>query len=404
MTGRGLRAALAAVAASVLAVAGTAVPAWADAPRDWEVAALRLPEAHRTAQGDGVLVAVLDTGVVAKHPALRGRVTTGRDFIGGGARPGQSYWGEHGTAMASDVLKVAPKARVLSVRVLWDWEDPARKRALKMTKDAQSEKAAHALANGIRYAVGKGAKVISMSLGTDEWAILSGYEEDTAAAVDYAVSKGVTILASSGNGGSTDPLEVDANNSVSYPAAYPGVIGVGALGPDGRRADFSQVHTYTTIAAPGVGIHSARNLGGYQSVDGTSPACALAAGVVALALSRNPKLTPGQIRGILTRTARHPAGGYDPFVGFGQVDAAAVVAAAGSPGKSAIKAVPYKGKKYFGNGPTDAPMTHPPIDTGYLAIGGGAGAVGLLFLLVAFLFFRRPKAPVPPPEGLPPPS
>ncbi|WP_432867497.1 S8 family peptidase [Microbispora rosea] len=404
MTGRGLRAALAAVAASVLAVTGTAVPARADAPRDWEVAALRLPEAHRTAQGDGVLVAVLDTGVVARHPALGGRVTTGRDFIGGGARLGQSYWGEHGTAMASDVLKVAPKARILSVRVIWDDDDPARRRALKMKQDAQAEKAAHALANGIRYAVGKGAKVISMSLGTDEWAILSGYEEDTVAAVDYAVSKGVTILASSGNGGSTDPLEKDANNSVSYPAAYPGVIGVAALGPDGRRADFSQVHTYTTIAAPGVGIHSARNLGGYASVSGTSPACAIAAGVVALALSRNPKLTPGQIRGILTRTARHPAGGYDPFVGFGQVDAAAVVAAAGSPGKPALRAVPYKGKKYFGDGPTDAPMTHPPIDTEYLAIGGGAGAVGLLFLLVAFLFFRRPKAPVPPPEGLPPPS
>ncbi|MEV1199387.1 S8 family peptidase [Microbispora rosea] len=403
MTGRGLRAALPAVLAAVLAVTGTAVPAWADAPRDWEVAALRLPEAHRTAQGDGVLVAVLDTGVVARHPALGGRVTTGRDFIGGGARLGQSYWGEHGTAMASDVLKVAPKARILSVRVIWDDDDPARRRALKMKQDAQAEKAAHALANGIRYAVGKGAKVISMSLGTDEWAILSGYEEDTAAAVDYAVSKGVTILASSGNGGSTDPLEKDANNSVSYPAAYPGVIGVAALGPDGRRADFSQVHTYTTIAAPGVGIHSARNLGGYASVSGTSPACAIAAGVVALALSLNPKLTPGQIRGILTRTARHPAGGYDPFVGFGQVDAAAVVAAAGSPGKPALRAVPYKGKEYFGDGPADAPMTHPPIDTGYLAIGGGAGAVGLLFLLVAVLFFRRPKASVPPPEGLPPP-
>ena len=401
MTGRGLRAALPAVlpavVAAVVAVAGTAVPARADAPRDWEVAALRLPEAQRTAQGDGVLVAVLDTGVVARHPALGGRVTTGPDLIGGGARPGQSYWGEHGTAMASDVLKVAPKARILSVRVLWDWEDPARKRALKMTRDAQSEKAAHALANGIRYAVGKGAKVISMSLGTDEWDIFNGYEEDTAAAVDYAVSKGVTILASSGNGGSTNPLEKDANNKVSYPAAYPGVIGVGALGPDGRRTDFSQVHTYTTVAAPGIDIYSARNTGGYQSVDGTSPACALTAGVVALALSRNPKLTPGQIRSILTRTARHPAGGYDTFVGFGQVDAAAVVAAAGSPGKSAIKAVPYKGKKYFGNGPTDAPMTHPPIDSEYLVIGGGAGAAGLLLLFVAFVLFRRPKARTLPP-------
>ncbi|WP_433221570.1 S8 family serine peptidase [Microtetraspora malaysiensis] len=372
-------------------VAGTASPATAAVAPHWEVAAMRLPEAQKIAQGDGVTVAVLDSGVMARHPALNGRVTTGPDFIGGGARPGMAYWGEHGTAMASDVLTVAPRARILSVRVIYDYGDPAREAAKALKKDAQSRKAAHALAKGIRYAVDKGAKVVSMSLGTDEWAILSGYEQDTAAAVNYAVAKGVVILASSGNGGSTDVTDTDANNSVSYPAAYPGVIGVAASGPDGGRAEFSQVHSYTVIAAPGVDIYSAKNTGGYQLVGGTSPACANAAGVVALMLSRNPALSPGQVRDILTRTAMHPAGGWNVLVGYGQVNAAAAIVAAGAAGKSALHAVPYKGEKYFGHGPADSPITHAPIDSGYLIIGGVGVGVGLLFLLGAFLLLRRPR-------------
>ncbi|MFF3669813.1 S8 family peptidase [Microtetraspora malaysiensis] len=329
---------------------------------------------------------------MAGHPALKGRVTTGPDFIGGGARPGMAYWGAHGTSMASDVLTVAPRARVLSVRVIYDHDDPARKAAKELKRDAQSRKAGKSVARGIRYAVDKGAKVISMSLGTDEWAIFSGYEKDTAAAVNYAIAKGVVLLASSGNGGSTDILDADANNAVSYPAAYPGVIGVAASGPDGGRAEFSQVHSYTAIAAPGVDIYSAQNTGGYRMVAGTSPACANAAGVVALMLSRNPALSPGQVRDILTRTATHPAGGWNVLVGYGQVNAAAAVVAAGAAGKSAVRVVPYKGEKYFGHGPADSPITHPPIDSGYLIIGGTGAGIGLLLLVGAFLLLRRPRA------------
>ncbi|GLX00611.1 S8 family serine peptidase [Microtetraspora sp. NBRC 16547] len=382
----------------VLLATGTAPPAAADAPPHWEVAAMNVPQAHKAAQGKGVTVAVLDTGVVANHPALKGRVITGPDFVGGGARPGMSYWGEHGTAMASNVLNVAPQARVLSVRVIYDHKDPAREKAKKLLKsDKQAWKAREALAKGIKYAVDKGAKVISMSLGTSEWAFFDIYEEDTAAAVGYALAKGVVIVAASGNGGGTSSIfdknfDKDANNNVSYPAAYPGVIGVAASGPDGRRAEFSQVHTYNAISAPGVGIVGASNTGGYRQGDGTSDSCSLAAGVVALMLSRNPDLNPGQVRDILTKTAKHPTGGWNPLVGYGQVDAAAAVTAAGSATKAEIAAVPYKGKKYFGNGPTDEPFTHPPIDSGYLLIGGTGVAIGLLFLLGAFLLLRRPRA------------
>ncbi|MEV7005757.1 S8 family serine peptidase [Streptosporangium sp. NPDC051022] len=383
----------AAVLGSAL-VAGTATPALAEAPHGWEMQVMKVSAAQALAQGKGVTVAVLDTGVMKNHPAFKGRVTPGPDFIGGGARPGQSYWGEHGTAMASSVLAVAPQAHVLSVRVIWDRLDPARKRAEEAANGGdkasreENEKRGNALAKGIRYAVNKGAKVISMSLGTDEWS-WAGYEKDTAAAVDYATGKGVVLVASSGNGGSTDILDTDANNRVSYPAAFPEVIAVAAAGPDGRRAEFSQVHTYTTIAAPGVDIYAARNTGGYEAGSGTSPAAALTSGTVALMLSRNPKLTIRQIRDILTRTAMKPPAGYTVFLGHGIVDAEAAVRAAASP--PVTKAASYQGKKYLGGGPNGSPVTHPPIDSVYLIVGGSGLGVGLLCMVGAFFLFRRPR-------------
>ncbi|MDR8412160.1 S8 family serine peptidase [Nonomuraea sp. 3-1Str] len=385
-----------AAALTAALVAGTAAPGLAEAPHGWEQSAMRVPAAQRVAQGKGVTVAVLDTGVMRSHPEFKGRVSGGPDFIGGGARPGKSYWGEHGTAMASSVLRVAPGSRVLSVRVIWDREDPARKRAEAAVKagragaDKESERAGSALAKGIRYAVDHGARVVSMSLGTAEWG-WGGYEEDTAAAVDYAVGKGVVLVASAGNGGSDDPLEVDANNTMSYPAGYPGVIAVAAMAPEGIRAKFSQVHTYNTIAAPGVDIYAARNTGGYESGDGTSPACALVAGTAALMLSANPRLTPRQVRDLLVRTAQRPPAGYTAYLGFGLVDAGAAVRAASSAAPVKTTAVPYEGKKYFGNGPVGAPIAHPPIDQTEILVGGGAVGVGLLCVAGAFFLFRRPR-------------
>ncbi|MEO3799081.1 S8 family serine peptidase [Nonomuraea sp. B1E8] len=377
-----------------------AVPARAAAPAGWELNAMDVPEAHRTSQGEDVTVAVLDTGVVTGHPAFRGRVTSGPDFIRYGARKGDPHWGEHGTAMASNVLSVAPKARVLSLRVILDHEDPGRDRIEEewenWRKGGTFSKEVLAMQKGmskaIRYAVDQGAKVISMSLGTDEWGGFRDYLDDVAAAVDYANGKGVTVLASAGNGGSTDRLATDANNVVSYPAAYAGVLGVAAVSPQGRRAEFSQVHTYTTIAAPGVDVRSATNTGGYRMVKGTSPACALAAGAVALMLSRNPDLSPRQVRDILVRTATKPPNGYTLFLGHGMVNADRAVRAAATTKGAEPKAAAYEGEKHFGDGPVDSPITHPPIDQSYLVIGGVGIGIGLLCFAGTFFLVRRRRA------------
>lgn len=352
----------------------TVTPAHAKTPGGWESRTLGLASAQRAAQGEGVKVAVLDTGVVADHPALKGKVTTGPDFVKDGLEPGDKLYGDHGTAMASDVLKVAPKAHILSVRVIDDDEG----------NDGDNAGPKDAVARGMQYALDKGADVISLSLGGSSFKTSASQRDQQRRAVARATKAGVPVLAGAGNEG-------DGLNSSSYPAAYPNVISVAATGKSGSRADFSEVRTYNTVAAPGVGIFSAKNTGGYWRVDGTSPATALASGVVALMLSENDKLSPAQVRGVLTRTAAHPPGGYDATVGYGRVDAAKALRAAKNPPADATAPVAYKGKKHFAKPNGVSPTQHPPLDVATLVFGVVAGLAGLGMVLGAILLARSSR-------------
>ncbi|MEV8308885.1 hypothetical protein AB0P36_16415 [Streptomyces flavidovirens] len=136
----------------------------------------------------------------------------------------------------------------------------------------------------------------------------------------------------------------------------------------------------------------------------------IAAGVVALMHSRNPKLTPAQTRTILTRTARHPLGGRDAQVGYGQIDAAAAVQAAASPPADKAGSVAYKGKEHLAD-PTGTPKsTTQPMEQGLWLTGLGVAGVGLLMLVGGLLLalLGRRKAGVartavmaPPPGTFP---
>ncbi|MDC0772167.1 S8 family peptidase [Streptomyces sp. HD] len=362
-------------------------PAQAATPVGWEGAALSLSAAQQLSQGDGVTVAVLDSGVYADHPALKGKVTTGPDFFKDGLKAGDPKWGQHGTAMASDVLKVAPKAKILSVRVIDDKHEEER------TQEELEEafrKGNNPIADGINYAVQNGADVISMSLGSDN--LFSSYDEDEAAALAYAARRGVTVLASAGNAG-------DVLNGASYPAGYAGVIAVAATQQNGTRADFSSVHTYNDVAAPGVDIISATNAGGYRQGNGTSPACALAAGVVALMKAKNPKLTPAQVNSVLTATTHRPAGGGSAVLGYGRINAAAAVKAAASPPEDKTAPVAYKGKEHLATPDGTPKTTHPEMDQSLWLTGLIAAGVGLALLaggvLLALSGRRKPTPQAP---------
>ncbi|MEZ7127517.1 S8 family serine peptidase [Nonomuraea sp. AD125B] len=330
----------------------------------WQLGALRLPEAWRRSEGRGVLVAVLDTGVDARHPDLAGAVVEGPDLTG--AARGHGPWGHHGTAMAgliagrghgpgraAGVVGVAPGARVLSVRVTLESGDPQRERQPRGGSDA--------LARGIRYAADQGADVISMSLGGG-----SGTREGSAAeeeAVRYALGRGAVLVASSGNDG-------DSANRKNFPAAYPGVIAVGAVDRGLRVAGFSNRQDYLSVVAPGTQIVTADGAGSYAVGDGTSSAAAMVAGIAALVRSAHPGLSPQEVRKAIEQgTRRRPPGGHNRTYGHGVADALLALRAADE-----LRA-PYELGTADGPGTTDRPGTADELGaTGGVGAANGPGA------------------------------
>jgi len=367
-----------ALAAAVGVITLGPSPAMA-AANGWELAAMSVPGAQKITRGAGVTVAVIDTGVRTGHAALKGRATAGPDFLEE-TDQNEPYYGLHGTAMASDVLDVAPEAKVLSLRAIRDDEDPDFD-TWSSSLDDDKGAAATAVDRAIRAAVDAGAKVISMSLGSIT--SLGAYSRDQASAIAYAMSKNVVVIASAGNEG-------DESNQLSYPAAYPGVIAVGATTPDRKRAGFSQVHTYVDVAAPGVEIYAADIGGGRKKIQGTSPAAALAAGVAALIKSKYPDLTPRQVEQLLEKTASTYAKGYNPQTGYGVINAAAALkAAAGLKAASAALPVGEQGAGiHFGPGDDGTPrFTGQELNSTYLVIGGVFGGIALLGIALGMLLF-----------------
>ncbi|WP_017241728.1 type VII secretion-associated serine protease mycosin [Streptomyces sp. SS] len=382
-------------AAAVLLAAGFAVlpattaPAYADTirARQWGPEALHTAEAWRTTKGEGITVAVLDTGVDAQHPDLEGSVLPGHDLIGFGATRGDRAWARHGTAMAGiiaghghgpgdgdGVLGIAPDAEILPVRVILEGTDKARDKARKTRGTA--------LAEGIRWAADHGADVINLSLGDDSKSAHPDAGED--AAVQYALAKGVSVVASAGNGG-------EKGDHISYPAAYPGVIAVTAVDRFGTRASFSTRRWYATVSAPGVDIVIADPDRRYYEGWGTSAAAAFVSGAVALVRAAHPDLTPAQIKQLLIDTARsRPEGGRSDAKGYGTVDPAAAIKAGarlkGADPKNATAG--YRGT-HFGPGPVAAPEE----SRSFGLLAPVAGGLGALLLLTAVALRRTRRTP-----------
>ena len=288
-------------------------------------------QAWQTTEGTGITVAVLGTGVAAGHPDLAGSVSTGPDFTGSGRTAGGSFWGidgtqvagviaghGHGTGGEAGILGIAPAAKILSIRVSLEYNDPLN------SDPAIARRLPAAIAEGITYAVDHGARVIDLPLdpgtagltGQGDPAAAGGSRAEQAA-VTYALRKNVVLVAPAGD----DAL---GPGLVNYPAAYPGVIAVGAVARDGQLAPFSSRHSYVSLTAPGVSLMAAAPPDDYARISSTSTSSGIVAGVAALILSRYPHLTVAQVTQALTggtTTDRAgPAG-----AGHGTVDAARAV-------------------------------------------------------------------------------
>ena len=391
----------------VAALCGTAslalVPgAAADSIRgnqQWVLDMMGVSAAWPQTEGAGVTVAVIDSGVNPDVSDLTGSVSAGPDFSGVGTRPSDPNWGIHGTWMASliaghghdggasGVIGVAPQARILSIRVIPDRTDPH----YSVYTREQEATIQRSLADGIDYAVRHGAKVISMSIG------YSAASATVKAALLNANAHGVVVIASAGNSGGPSDAGAGGMAPDSFPAEYPGVISVAAVSSSGAVAGFSSDNLSVQLAAPGVRVPAQGRDGQYWLVSGTSPACALVAGAVALIKSRYPGLAPDLVvSALITTSSDRPAKGYDNQEGFGIVDAAAALAKAGQLAghRPAATSVPLAFR--FGGGPSAVPPAPVrPRGSGQLILSALLALASLVLIGAAgtrlALLRRRPR-------------
>lgn len=272
-----------------------------------------LPAAMTAAGGDGIVVAVLDTGVDLTHPDLVTRLAPdGFDFVDADPVPADDANGRdddgdgevdegvgHGTYVAGLVALVAPGSTILPVRVL----------------GSDGSGTTWSMMQGLAYAAASGARVINLSLG-GAWA---GDLADRQ--LEQLEQAGIVVVAAGGNDG------IDGSGAQVYPAAAEGVVGVTAIdGSSGAAASFANRGSWLDVAAPGVAITSTFPGGRYASWGGTSASTPVVAGVLALAAAAMPG---AQVDDIVDRvTSTSIADGLSGLSAYGRIDAAAALDAA----------------------------------------------------------------------------
>ncbi|MFB6980488.1 S8 family serine peptidase [Streptomyces scopuliridis] len=310
--GRGLLRALAVVGACTLGIAGmapAAVAADSVQSKQWYLDAMNAEEIWKSTTGEGIKVAVIDSGVNASTPSLKGQVLKGFDATGTAGEATDDYSG-HGTTMAELIAGtgnggglrgLAPGAKIIPMRIT--------------DTEMQNKQSVNAFdsEDAIRAAADSDARIISMSFGSE---FSSPQERE---AVKYAESKGKLFFASVGNTGAED-------NKKEYPASYPQVVGVAATDSEGRVADYSQHGDFVDIAAPGNDIPRwcDENFTSYCDGDGgTSAATAIASASAALIWSANPDWTANQVLRVMFESAgkgeNWKPGTVSNYVGHGVV-------------------------------------------------------------------------------------
>lgn len=226
---------------------------------------------HESYQGNRQLIAVLDTGIDLKHPALMDKYERGIDLVDNDNLPNDRGPGNvqgHGTHISGIITYVAPESRILPIRVL----DP----------DGRGD--IFAVATAIEWAVNHDADVINLSLGTVED---SQVLHD---AIRWAAQQGVTIIAAAGN---------EDSEELHYPAAYTETLAVTAVGETMIKADFANYGDWVDLAAPGVGITStmvSAQGSGYAAWSGTSMAAPFISGTAAIIREKYPDITAAELK------------------------------------------------------------------------------------------------------------
>lgn len=267
----------------------------------WHYRMIKAPEAWETTIGSpNVVVAVVDTGIDYNHNCLENfvDVNLSKSFVDGNTDPLDDN--NHGTHVAGTIASygvvsgVMRNAKLIAVKVL----------------DSQGSGSTYSVQEGITYAANSGADVINMSLGG------GSYQQSMQDACTYAINQGTVVVAATGN---------SYSNTVSYPAKYEGVIGVGNVKSDRSRAPSSQYGEGLDISAPGTNIYSTVRNNQFATYSGTSMATPHVSGVVGLMRAANPDATVQEICNAIFNTAQY-AGSMNEY-GYGIIDAEACVLA-----------------------------------------------------------------------------
>ncbi len=263
-------------------------------PAQYIVEKLKISDVHRMVRGTNVPIAVIDSEIDAAHPDLEGVIAQRFSAVGAPEKPDA-----HGTGMAGAIashqrlLGTAPAARILAVHAF-------------STAAPTPQSTTFSILKGIDWSVREGARIINMSFAGPK-------DPSLERALKATYDKGIVLIAAAGNAGLKSPP--------LYPGADPNVIAVTATDVDDKLFTGANRGKYISVAAPGVDILVPAPEGDYQITTGTSVAAAEVSGIVALLLERNPKLTPADIRRILTTSAKRLGPGQrDNNFGSGLID------------------------------------------------------------------------------------
>lgn len=388
-----------------VAAGGTAAAAAQQAPEcsasptirgvPWAERMLRPERVWPFSRGDGVTVAVLDSAVDTTHPQLRGRIRPTVDYV----RKASTGCVAHGTAVAGIIAAgpaggvgfrgLAPSADVLPIRV-----------SDRGPEDDNPAVGVSTLATAIRYAAQR-AEVINISL------VLPDDDPAVREAIADAIKQDVLVVAAVGNGHrSDDPNAVDR---APYPAAYPGVLGVGAIDETGARLPQSQVGSYVDLVAPGADVITTAPVGGHVRVSGTSYAAPFVAATAALVRAARPSLSASEVAHLLQATATPSVGGPGSRqYGAGIVDPYRAVTEVAVGGKR--EPLPSAPARYVDPAAVARIAAWRHTTEVAVAVAGWAALV-LVLLLVALVVLRhgrrrnwRPGRASPPAASGPPPG
>jgi len=274
-------------------------------------------KAWERSRGEGIKVAVIDTGIDASHPALQGAVVAGTDVSGLGTPDGLTPVGQnnyHGTMVASliagrgnaddasaGLLGTAPKSELLSVSMAFGVEG--------VDTDSQ-------IAEGIIWAVDNGAKVINLSLTRNSVSWPESWDQ----AFLYAFENDVVIVAAVGN-------RIDGTEQVSAPATIPGVIAVAGVDIDANASELSSTSGFTIgVTAPSEDLVAAYPGGEYRIWSGTSGAAPIVSGMVALIRSLYPEMNAANVvNRVIQSATKDGFENYSSAYGYGLIDAEAAL-------------------------------------------------------------------------------